>query len=212
MKFKSIALAGAAAAAAAGPAMAAEKSFQVGDFTGVSVSAGIIAEVSVGGAVSTRAEGTDEGIEKLEVFVKDDELVIRRKPMSGFNWGERQRVTVYVTTPKLERVDSSSGSRLVATGVDASDFAIDVSSGSSSEVAGRCTTLAVDASSGASLKAATLKCENVTADGSSGASVRVHASKAVIADASSGASVHVSGSPKNVNIDESSGGNVSVGE
>jgi hypothetical protein len=213
MKFKSLALGGVAAASiAALPAQAAEKTFQIGSFDGVSVSAGIIAQVAVGGAASARAEGTDEGIEKLEVFVKDNELIIRRKPMSGFNWGDRQRVTVYVTAPKLNRLDSSSGSRLVATGIDSSDFSIDVSSGSSSEVTGRCTTLAVDASSGAALKAATLKCENVTVDGSSGASARVYASKSVIADASSGASVHVSGSPKNVNIDESSGGNVSVGE
>ncbi|MEQ8177769.1 MAG: head GIN domain-containing protein [Amphiplicatus sp.] len=198
-----------AAATIAAPAFAAEKTYQVGDFKTVSVSAGIEAEITVGPAASARAEGTDEGLEKLEVKVDGDDLVIRRKPRSGFNWGNSHKVTVYVTTPTLTGVDVSSGAEAKASGIDADAFSSDISSGASASLQGACNNLKIDVSSGASLEAEDLKCKTVAADASSGASARVFASEAIVADASSGGSIKVYGSPKDWDIDESSGGDVS---
>lgn len=197
------------AAMTAAPALAAEKTYQVGDFKTVSVSAGIEAEISVGPAISARAEGTEEGLEKLDVHVSGDELVIRRKPRSGFNWGNGHKVTVYVTTPALSGLDVSSGAEANAFGVDADTFSTDISSGASAHIKGSCNILSTDVSSGATLDASDLKCKRVTADASSGASARVYASESIVADASSGGSIRVYGSPRDWDIDESSGGDVS---
>lgn len=209
MQFRALMIS-AMGAAMAGPAFAAEKTFDVGDFTRVSVSAGIEAEISVGPAPSARAEGTDEGLKKLDVYVDGDELVIRRKPQSGFNWGRGQKVTVYVTTPSLTALEASSGSGAKASGVKAANFNADVSSGASASIVGTCEALSADASSGASLDAEGFTCKSVVADASSGASARVHASDKIVADASSGGSVRVYGGPDSVDIDESSGGDVSM--
>lgn len=212
MNLNPIILAGALTAALSLPAFAAEKSYDIGAFSRVSVSAGISAEISVGGAPAARAEGTDEGVERLEVVVEGDELVLRRKPRMGFNWGKNQRVKVFVTAPELAALDVSSGASTTASGVDAPEFSIDASSGSSTSVSGKCGAIAIDASSGASLNASGLVCETARIDASSGASVKAHATNSVSADASSGASIRVSGAPGMVDIDKSSGGSVSVGQ
>jgi len=197
------------AALACGAAQADEKTYDLAGFTGVSVSAGITAEIAVGGDYSVRAESSEEGLEKLDIRVKGDALEIRRKNMS-FNFGRSAKVTVYVSMPELKELEASSGSDAIAGGVSGDAFALDASSGASAEVKGECGALSLDISSGAHVEAAEFKCKSATIDASSGASATVFVTDAVNADASSGGSVKILGEPKSVQTDSSSGGSVKV--
>lgn len=210
MQARIMAAAGAGLVLAAGAALAETRNYDLSGFDAISISSGQDVEITVGGNYSVRAEGTEKGLDRLDIFVKGDELVIRRKPRVGIVWGRSESVRVYVRTPTLRRLDASSGADATATGVDSESFVIDASSGADVEVSGRCGALVADVSSGASIRADSLHCRRVTADASSGGSMRVFASEAVAADASSGGDIDVYGGPDNIVIDESSGGDVSI--
>lgn len=196
-------------ALASAGALADEKTYDVSGFTGVSVSAGINAEIAVGGAYSVRAESTAEGLEKLDIRVRGGALEIRRKNMS-FNFGRSAKVTVFVSMPEMNALEASSGSNANASGIAGDDFSIDASSGAHASAAGECGALSVDISSGAHVDAGDLKCKTASVDVSSGGNGTIFASESLVADASSGGNVRVLGEPKNVNIDRSSGGNVRI--
>lgn len=190
------------------PAMADEKSFDYSDFVEVDSSAGVNVDISVGGDYSIVATGSEKALERLRIEIKGDTLYVGRK--KSVSWGRTPSVQVAVTMPALEGVEASSGSSIDADGISGDDFSADASSGASIVVEGTCTDLNVDVSSGASINAEDLKCAEVIADGSSGGSISATANEKVIADASSGASIRIYGSPKETNIDKSSGGSVKI--
>lgn len=210
MSLRALAIAAAATAIGAGTAFADTQTYDLSGFNAISVSAGITAEIDVGGDYSIRAEGSSDALERLDIRLRGDELKIGRKHRFGFNWGRNERVTVYVTLPALNGLGVSSGADAEATGVNANRFNLDASSGASVDVSGACKDINVDASSGASADASALECERGTADASSGASVRLFTSQSINADASSGGSIRVYGNPANTNIDRSSGGSVRI--
>jgi hypothetical protein len=193
----------------AGGALAAEQTFNLDGFEAVSVSAGIEAIITVGGDYSVRAESTEEGLDRLEIELRGDELDIGRKNMR-LSFGRQPKITVYVSMPALKALDASSGSHAKASGVEAGPFAVDASSGAHAEIAGVCDTLALDISSGAHVDAEALQCKSATADASSGAHATIFASDSITADASSGAHLVVVGGPDEVNIDKSTGGSISI--
>ena len=197
-----------AAALVALPAMADEQSFDLDGFTSVDSSAGVSVDITVGSGYSIRAEGSEKALDRLRIEVKGDTLYVGRK--RKVNWGKTGSVDVTVTMPALESLDSSSGSSIDASGVEASDFSADASSGSRISVSGSCTDLNADVFSGARIDAKDLECKKVIADGSSGGSISASADTRLIADASSGASIRVYGSPTDVDIDKSSGGSVKI--
>lgn len=204
-------IAAASALVAAAPAHAETKSYALKDFTAIDISAGLSAKISVGGPYAVRAEGAPEALERLDIRVEGGALVLARKHQMGWGWNKSNgRVTIYVTAPKVDAIEASSGSAAAATGVDAPEFRADVSSGASLSVSGVCGALRSEASSGASLSAKELKCKSLSADASSGANISAYATESVDADASSGANVNVSGGATRVNADKSSGGSVSV--
>jgi hypothetical protein len=86
------------------------------------------------------------------------------------------------------------------------------SSGSDLDIAGSCLSLEAAASSGSDLDADDLKCESVTVQASSGSDVSVAATKRVAGRASSGSDVVVRGRPAQVQVEKSSGADLSVGE
>jgi hypothetical protein len=204
-----ILIAAAGAALLATPAFAETKTYDFKGFTRVSAAAGTSVDVSVGGDYSIVAESTAEGLERLRVELVGDELQIGRKHKT-MSWGRSDGVRVRVTLPAITGVDVSSGAELTATGIDAAAFAIDASSGGSLEASGRCDALTVDVSSGGNIEARGLECRTAVADASSGGNAEIFASESIVGDASSGGNVDVSGNPKSVSKDTSSGGSVSV--
>lgn len=207
--MKRIFLSSLTAAALATPAFAETQSFDLKGFTRVSAAAGTTVNVSVGGDYSVVAESSAKGLERLRVEVEGDELQIGRK-RNTISWGKSDRVVVNVTVPALSGLDVSSGASLDATGVDASAFAIDASSGGSMDVAGRCDNLSVDVSSGGNIDAKGLECRSAVVDASSGGNADIFVSESVTGDASSGGNVDVYGKPEKISKDTSSGGSISV--
>ncbi|MEZ5896866.1 MAG: head GIN domain-containing protein [Parvularculaceae bacterium] len=193
---------------AASAAYAETQNFSFTDFTGVSVSAGVDADIAVGGDYSVVAEGSDKALERLKMKVSNGELQIGRKATIG--WRRGDDVHVSITMPSMQALEVSSGASADVTGVDAGSFDIDVSSGGSADVAGTCEDLNVDVSSGGDIDARSLECRNAVADASSGGSADIYASESINGDASSGGSVDIYGSPQRIGKNTSSGGSVSV--
>lgn len=197
------------AALAAGAAFADEETFDFSGFDAISVSSGINAKIAVGPDYSVRAEGSAKSLERLEIKLSGSELQIGRKNRF-FSWSDHNSVTVYVSLPALSALDLSSGAEANATGVDADDFSIDVSSGGNAKVSGTCKEITADVSSGGHIDAEDLHCVSGAADASSGGEASVYVSESIVADASSGGHVSVYGSPTKVRTDNSSGGSVTV--
>lgn len=206
-------LLGAAMVAASGAAKADTANLALSGFSKIKVSAGVTTQIVAGAPYAVRAEGGAEALARLDARVDGDTLVLGRKHRDGWSWKRRDdRVVVYVSTPKLDSLDASSGASATATGVESTGFAAQASSGAAVTIAGSCGAFSADASSGASLSARAFKCKTLNADASSGASITAFASESVAADASSGGSISVSGGPKSVTQESSSGGSVSVGQ
>ena len=206
---KQILIAAGLAAFAATPSLAAQKTYALGDFTGVSAATGVSVDINTGGDYSVKAESSDKGLERLEVKVVDGELRIKRTN-HNFRWRRSDKVHVTVSLPSLKSLDVSSGAAIDAKNVDAGEFSIDASSGGSIDAEGKCDDLSVDVSSGGSIDARALQCRAADADASSGGSARIYASESVTGEASSGGSVRIFGEPEKVSKETSSGGSVSV--
>lgn len=230
--FAAVGLAGAMLAAVSGAAFAQSKTFEVTPFTGVDISSGLDADISVGGTVSVSAHSRDpEYLNDLKVEVRNNRLYawIDRNILD-FRFGDDRRVMLSITVPSLDFIEASGGSDVKANalggdrveahasggadldiaGIKATALAAEASSGSDLTLAGTCATAAFDVSSGSDLNATDLKCVDVTINASSGSDAEIFASGSLTANASSGADLTVHGSPKSVKQDTSSGAGVKI--
>lgn len=194
-------------AGCAGSASADQKTYNLGDFTSVSVSAGVHVTWAKG-PVSIVAEEERGRFDDLKISNDGGRLQIGHK--GNASWFNSRNYQVRLTAPSLSAVSVSSGAHFEGSGVDLQTFALNASSGAHAEVSGKCGSITGDASSGAHADAGGLICANATASASSGAHLQLSASQKVTANASSGAHVEVSGGAKDVTSDQSSGGRVSV--
>jgi hypothetical protein len=89
-------------AAAATPALAAERSYSVGGFDRVSNSTPFDVYVHTGKAPSAHAAGDDRAIDRLQIEVVGGELRVATKQGSwfGWHWGN-QRARIDVTVPAI---------------------------------------------------------------------------------------------------------------
>jgi hypothetical protein len=165
----------------------------------------------VGPTRSVIAEVKSGSFDNLRVAVKDNVLQIDHPSSSWFSFSHPD-YHVHVVTPTLHSLHASSGSEVKAKGVNGGNVKVHASSGSDVSIAGSCVSLEVEASSGSDLDAGDLKCENVSMQASSGSDLSVSASKSITGHASSGSDVRVKGKPATVQIDKSSGADVSVKE
>jgi len=214
----------------AGAASAETRTFDVGSFTNIDISAGLDLSFDEGASQSISVENKKGDFSDIEVLVKGDTLVLKRKK-NNWGWGrKRERYDITVTAPVINGVEASSGSDVTGRGMSGSDVSVDVSSGadvtvtdvsggtvriqtssgSDASVSGTCSNVDAQASSGSDLEARGLVCQNGQADASSGSDISIYVTGSVDAEASSGADVDVYGSPTDVNSDKSSGGSVSI--
>ena len=215
-----------------GTVLAATRSYETTAFESVAVSSGIDADISVGAARSVTAETMAENFDDLQISVEDNVLRISRPAGNWYSgwFGNRPRYQVHVVTPSLHALSASSGSDVKVRGNVAGDFVVkassgsdvdlsgltggnvsaSASSGSDLEISGSCVSLAAEASSGSDVEADNLRCENVVVRASSGSDVSVAATKQVTGKASSGSDISVRGRPPVVNVEKSSGADVTV--
>lgn len=214
----------------AGAASAETRTYDVGAFTNIDISAGLDLSFEQGAAQPVTVENAKGDFSDIEVSVKGDTLILKRAK-NNWGWGrKRERYGITVSAPMISGIEASSGSDVAGRGMSGQDISIDVSSGadvtvtgvdggtvsiktssgSDASVAGSCVAVRAKASSGSDLEARDLICQNGEADASSGSDIAIHVTTSVDADASSGADIDVYGGPTNVESDKSSGGSVSI--
>lgn len=212
-------------------AHAETRTFDVSGFSALDVSSGLDVTFSTGEAFSVTAEHDYDNWDKLKIDVRGDTLYLSRKS-TNWGWGNSRKLkfAITVTAPELNRVESSSGSDVVGSGltgelvvlksssgsdlivtnVSATNVKAYSSSGSDLDISGTCVELNANSSSGSDLDASDLKCRDVYADASSGSDIEAYATELAYGDASSGADVNIYGGASNIETDKSSGGSVKI--
>jgi hypothetical protein len=228
--IRSLTAASVAVLLVAGAASAETRSYDVGSFTAINVSAGLDVTFTTGGEQSVTVENRKGDFSDIEVLVKNDTLVLKRAKKS-WGWGKkRERYSVTVSAPAISDIEASSGSDVTGSGLSGDSIFIDVSSGadvsvesvtggtvrlesssgSDLTISGTCNEVRADSSSGSDINAGNLVCTNGRAEASSGSDITIHVTGRVSADVSSGADVNVRGGPTEVDTDKSSGGSVNI--
>ncbi len=233
--MKSILGALAATAMLAAPvgAVAAEKSFDLPPFTGITISSGIDAVVTVGDAAQSVVASSPrpEEVEDLKIEVRDGRLHVWRdfNLFGIFDFGAEPLTTVIIAAPELTSVSADSGADIDVTGVSGdavslnassgsdidaraaagTSFDLNASSGANLSVEGTCQSARIVASSGASLRADRLLCTDVDANASSGSDIDAHATGSFTGNASSGSDISVAGNPAGREVETSSGADIS---
>jgi hypothetical protein len=228
---------GAAAAlliAAPAAGLAADRTYpDLPPFTAIDIAAGVDATVTVGGAQSVSASARDAAdLDELKVEVRDGTLRVWRDwdildIFEGF--GDREtRMTI--SAPALDGAEASAGSDVDVSGLSGDTVWIEASSGADLKATdiravtvdagassgadlsanGSCTTLDLDISSGADAEFEDLACTDAEVEASSGSDVTVRVTGTLKAEASSGAGISVKGKPAKTEIDENSGGSVTL--
>ena len=195
------------------------------DFTGVKACCSFKVELAEG-AFAVRVEAESNLQEFIETEVRSGVLHI--KYTDNANFKSTEPIRVYVTLPRLERIDGSSSSEIVGTTpFTGEDLEVDVSSSATIEVQftgdrveldasssgkivvkGSAKRVVADASSASRIDAGALEADEAVADVSSAANVEVYARKSLRADASSAGSVRYGGNPTDIDTDASSAGRV----
>ncbi|MFN3387950.1 MAG: head GIN domain-containing protein [Allosphingosinicella sp.] len=100
---------------------AGQRDFQVGAFERVSLLGSQDVIVTVGGAPSVRAEGSEKALERLEVRVENGELRIGYRS-NGILFGSHGRMTVHVTVPRLTGASIKGSGDIRIDKVEGGDF------------------------------------------------------------------------------------------
>lgn len=205
----------------------------VRDFDAIKVSAGINLYISLGNNESVKVVADDDIIDKLKTEVRGGTLHVYMKDNNWldniFNWGHSHSSKVYVTARELKSIDASSGSDVksentlkgdvlkveVSSGSDVNldvvykEISLSSSSGSDARLTGKAKYFTANSSSGSDINARNLQAQICKVSVSSGADASVTATGELKANASSGGDIVYYGNPEVVDINESSGGDVS---
>ncbi len=202
---------------------------KVSTYDAISVSTGIDVYIRQGDRQQVTVEVDEDDIDDLMTEVRSGELKIYFEGNSSFwNWKDRD-ATVYVTVTDIKSIKSSSGSDVTGETIIVSDYLelesssgadlklqvraktlrAESSSGSDMELSGEADSFEGRSSSGSDLDARDLVARKAKVRASSGSDLAITVTEDIEADASSGSDISYSGRPQYVNIDESSGGDVS---
>ena len=202
-------------------------------FTAIDISSGVDAIVTVGGAQAVSASAPNPvDLEELKVEVKDGRLRVWRDwdILDIFEDLGNRDTKMTISVPALDSAEASAGSDVDVSGLSGDTVWIEVSSGADLKATdiqattvdagassgadlsanGTCTTLDLDISSGADANLVDLACTDAEVEASSGSDVSLRATGTLKAEASSGAGISVKGKPAKTEIDESSGGSVTL--
>ena len=203
------------------------------EFDKVSVAAGVQAILVKGTTNEIDIKVKNIDLDKVTTEVDDGKLKVtidNNWLKNLFGGSNRRKVEVVITyTEDLHGVKASSGASLETDGtivtdrislgsssganmsvtIESGDTKASVSSGASMRARGETNFLEIGVSSGANFNGKKLIAQEVFAKASSGASASVNVEDSLTAKASSGGSITYKGSPKERDINKSSGGSVS---
>lgn len=98
------------------------RTFEVADFTGVSLRGSDDVDIKIASTFSVRAEGPSEVLDRLKIERDGSTLKIGRKSDPSFNWGGSKGVTIYVTLPRLARADVAGSGDMKVGSAEGDDF------------------------------------------------------------------------------------------
>lgn len=113
-----------ASLAACGGAHAATRDFPVGPFDRISNGTPFDVHVHVGGAPAVRAEADPQTLDRLQVVVKDGQLIITSRPGVWSTLHHGQRTVVDVSAPALRAVEAHGPGDLDVDRVRGERFAV----------------------------------------------------------------------------------------
>lgn len=193
-----------------------------GEFTLISASEGIDVFVSQGPDFQVKVEADENIIDLIGTDIQEGRLKVHALKNIG-----RATKNVYVTLPRVESLQSSSGAEIIAQHVleadrlelkasSGSDLKVEVaarevsassSSGADLKISGTADTLYADASSGSDIDAREFQVKVCRAEASSGSDISVNVSDSLKANASSGGDISYAGEP-NLETNNSRSGSV----
>lgn len=200
---------------------------EVGDFSGVEVSNGISAKVTVG-PKSVRISGDEKRIGEVRTEVVDGKLVVSMEKKGWFGGSSSKGIQVTISNPQVTSLEASGGSRIEAEatatdtfsaeasggaevsvrGLDAKTVKVEVSGGGEAMLKGRADTVDVEASGGAVVNAQDLSHKALKVDASGGTVVNASPTDSLDADMSGGCVLNVDSAPAQRNVDSSGGSTV----
>ena len=196
------------------------------DFNKITVANGLDCEVVQADNFEVTVEADDNLINGIKTKVENNTLIIYSEYNNYINVTAKK---ITVRLPKvlsLEitsgaslksinvlngediKIKSSSGSSIEAE-VESDKVTLESTSGSEQQISGKALKLYTASSSGSNIDADELLANEVYAQSSSGSSTSVNAIVLLDGKASSGSSINYSKSPKEIRVEESSGGSVS---
>lgn len=188
----------------------------VGSFTGVAVSGGIDIYLSAGDEAVAVSAGNPEHTSRILTEVKDGVLKIWYDSKGiNINIGDAKRRRAYVSYKTLKTLSASGGSDVAIDGVlttpelrldlsggsdfkgkvDVENLRVTQSGGCDVHIAGKATTLTVDASSGSDFNGYDLVTEICNLQASGGCDIEITANKELSARASGASDIHYKGQP-----------------
>lgn len=196
------------------------------NFDKVTVANGLECEIVQSNNFDVMVEADDNLINGIKTKVENNTLVIYSEYNNYINITAKK---ITVKLPKIVSLESSSGSTLksgnLLTGeditlksssgssmeiaVESDKVTLESTSGSEQQISGKALKLYTASSSGSHIDADELLANEVYAQSSSGSSTSVNAIVLLDGKASSGSSISYSKSPKEIRVEESSGGSVS---
>lgn len=194
-------------------------------FTKIEVNRGVEVIVEQDNEVAVEVEADDNVIKHITTKVVNGVLVVS----TDESIDSAEAETVRVKMPTINGLESSSGSNISSkNSLKGTSIKVKSSSGSEIEatleyesvksestsgseitLAGKALKLETDSSSGSEINASNLLANDVVSEGSSGSSTTVNPLVSLKAKASSGSSINYKGTPKEINKEETSGGDVS---
>lgn len=111
------------------PALGAgQRSYEISGFDKISTAGPFHVDVAVGPAISVRAEGPEEALDRLEVGVEHGSLRIRPKHRHfwDFDWSNVKPATLHVTLPRLSAVSVAGSGDMNIDHVEGGRFAASI--------------------------------------------------------------------------------------
>lgn len=198
----------------------------VKNFTKVEVSRGLECEIIQDANFKVVVEADDNLQEGILTTVEGSTLKITSKYN---NYRNVQSKKIIVHLPVVEVLETTSGSNLSTNGVikgteilvksssgseikvavESDKINLESTSGSTLKVEGKALDVSTESSSGSTIDAENLLANNINSQSTSGSSTSVHPILSLKAKASSGSSIDYTNTPKQISVEESSGGSVS---
>jgi hypothetical protein len=171
-------------------------------FTAVDISGAYEVEIVAQKEQSFEIEGDDNLLPLIKTEVRDGVLVVKNdKSISS-----KSKLRLRIAVQKLDGIETSGASDIVATNVKSDEFKIGTSGASELKISGEAKTLSIDSSGAGTIDTKDLHAEKVNVTLSGAATAEVYASEELSASVSGAGNVDYYGNPKNVREDKSGAG------